>query len=305
MPLSIGSVVALIFVFLWSTGYIGAKLVLPFVEPLTFLLYRFAGVCLLLLVPALMVRSAWPKGAMIYAHLVVAGLCNHAFYLGGVFVSVKLGMSASDVAMIVNLQPLLMVLVAMLLFGERMIARQWLGFALGWVGVALVVKRNSIAGGALAHVGPPMSAFIAAFIALMGIAIGTLYQRRFCGAVDLRVTNLVQYAACLLLYLPIVPFVETMQIQWDWRLVAGYAWFVLVLSIGAISLLYWLLRRGLTSQVAKLFFLVPPCTAVLAWWLFDERLGWVGISGMVCVAVAVYLARQAPATLAVSVPSKA
>jgi drug/metabolite transporter (DMT)-like permease len=293
LPVKVITVVTVTFVFLWSTGYIGAKWVLPYVEPLTFLLWRFLGVCALLVLPALFAKDQWPRDPISYAHLAVAGICNHAIYLGGVFVAVKAGMSAGDVAMIVNLQPLLMVLIAALMWGERMVARQWVGFLLGWIGVVLVVQRNAL-GGSISS-GVSSVALFAAVTALAGIAIGTLYQRRFCSHVDLRVANLVQYSVCAAIYALIAPQFESMNIEWNWRLIVGYGWFVVVLSIGAISLLYWLLRRGLTSEVAKLFFLVPPSTAILAWLMFDERLGWLGLVGMACVGIAVVLARPAAA----------
>jgi drug/metabolite transporter (DMT)-like permease len=295
------TIISVTFVFLWSTGYVGAKWVLPYVEPLTFLLWRFVGVCTILLLPAALATGQWPRDINSYCHLAIAGLCNHAVYLGGVFIAVKAGMSAGDVAMIVNLQPLLMVLIAALMWQEHMIARQWIGFALGWIGVVLVVQRNATGESIGAHLASP--AMLAAVVALIGIAFGTLYQRRFCSKIDLRVANLVQYLCCAVVYAVIAPQFESMKIDWNWRLIVGYGWFVVVLSIGAISLLYWLLRQGLTSEVAKLFFLVPPCTAVLAWLLFDERLGWIGVAGMVCVAIAVVLAR--PAVQVVKAPESA
>jgi len=273
-----------LFVVLWSTGFIAAKYGLPYAPPLTFLLDRFAMVAALMLVVALVSGARWPRDARVYGHLAIAGALVHGTYLGGVFVSLKHGMAAGTASMLVGLQPLLTVLLARAWLHERVISRQWLGLVLGLAGVWLVV-RHKVSFEADAHALVPIA------VALAGISVGTLYQKRFCARVDLRTGAVVQFAACALLYLPLVLLLEGQGVHWTREFVFALAWSVLVLSVGAISLLYWLLRHGAASGVARLFYLVPPVTAAMAYAMFGERLDALALVGMAAIAGGVALAR--------------
>ncbi len=278
-----------LFVLLWSTGFIGARLGMPHAEPMTFLALRFALAALLLGLAALLARAPWPRGLSDWGHLAVAGLLMHGVYLGGVFVAIRLGLEAGLSALIVGLQPLLVAAFAGLALGERVGAKAWAGLTLGLAGVALVVARKL---GAADAASP--AALAACVGALAGITAGTVYQKRFCAGHDLRSGNTVQFAAAGLFCLAFaIPF-ETMRIRWTGELVFALAWLVLVLSVGAISLLYLLLRRGAASRVASLFFLVPPVTALVAWPLFGERLGPLELAGMALTVTGVALANAAP-----------
>jgi drug/metabolite transporter (DMT)-like permease len=266
-----------VFVLLWASGFIGAKLGLPYAEPMTFLSVRMAAVVVLLGVIVLLTRPPWPT-RMGVVHSAVVGLLVHGFYLGGVFESIDHKLPAGFAALVVSLQPVLTATLANRLLGERVIPRQWIGLALGLAGVYLVVQSR--ADGAA----PPV-AWVAATVALVGITIGTLYQKRFGGGIDWRTGFLVQYvAACSLFALGAFGF-ETRQITWSVELVIAIAWLVFVLSFGAIWLLYFLIRRQAATRVISLFYLTPPFTALMAWLLFDERLDPLALVGMaVCVA---------------------
>ena len=229
-------------------------------------------------------RAPWPRSPAEVGHVAVAALLVHGAYLGGVFVALAGGMSAGTIAMLVGLQPLLTVLLARRWLGETVVARQWAGLALGLVGVALVVW-NRVGGAGSA------SGLLAAAVALVGISIGALYQKRYCTHVDLRTGAVIQFGACALAYAPLVALFEPEPVRWTAEFAFALGWSVLVLSVGAISLLYWLLRHGEASNVARLFYLVPPTTAVLAWLVFGERLGAMAQAGMVAIAVGVALAR--------------
>lgn len=276
-----------LFVLLWSTGFIGARLGMPYAPPLTFLTLRFVAVVAILAPLAWWLGSRWPSRAKDWLHLAVAGILMHGAYLGGVFVAIGLGLEAGLSALIVSLQPLLVAAVAGLLLGEHVTLRAWLGLALGLAGVALVLA-GKLHGGIAASWG-----VLACLVALAGITAGTLYQKRFCTSLDLCSGNLIQFAAagivCGAIGLPL----EQRPVIWNGELVFALAWLVLVLSLGAISLLYLLLRRGAASQVASLFFLVPPTTALIAWPLFGERLGPLALLGMVLTVLGVALAMQA------------
>lgn len=273
-----------LFVLLWSTGFIGAKLGLPDAEPLTFLLLRFAIVCFLLLLLAIGLRRPWPTGRRRILHIGVAGLLLHGGYLGGVFGAIHRGMPAGLVALIVGMQPLLTALLGARVLDERVGARQWLGLLLGFGGVTLVLS------GKLALTGLSAGGMLLALLALVSITAGTLYQKRFCGHMDLWTGSLVQFAASGVLLLPLALTFETMQIRWSGSFLFALGWLVLVLSLGAISLLHQLIRRGAATRVSALFYLTPPTTAVLAWAIFGEQLDAKAIVGLTLAAIGVALA---------------
>lgn len=270
-----------LFVLLWSTGFISAKYGLPYAEPLTFLLLRFALVVVLMLPLALAMRVAWPRSLTQVGHVALVGVLMQGGYLSGVFCSINLGMSAGVSALIVGVQPILTAFASAPLFGERLRARQWSGLVLGFCGVLLVVLGRS----ALSGITPATLAL--SVMALVSITAGTLYQKRFCGAVDLRAGSVIQFCAAGLVLLPLALMFETMQVRWTGEFMFTIAWLVLVLSMGAISLLYILIRKGAATKVASLFYLVPPSTALMAYVMFGETLSLMAMAGMVLAAIGV------------------
>jgi drug/metabolite transporter (DMT)-like permease len=273
-----------LFVVLWSTGFIGARLGLPHAGPLTFLTLRFGLAVALLVLIALVTRAPWPRRAAEIGRYAVAGLLVHAVYLGGVYVGISLGTEAGVSALIVGLQPLLTAAIAAVFLGESVTPRQWAGLVLGLLGLALVLARKlgEGTGGVLGG--------LACVAALFGITLGTLYQKRFCAGMDLRTGSVVQLAAAGLVTAPLALLLEKTHIDWTGDFVFALVWLVLVLSLGAITLLYVLIRRGAAARVASLFFLVPPCTALIAWPLFGETLGVPALIGMALTALGVALA---------------
>lgn len=272
-----------VFVGLWSTGFIGAKLGMPYAEPFTFLLLRFLIVVTLLTVAALVVHAPWPRTWTDVRHGAIAGLLIHGVYLGGVFAAIDRGVPAGIAALIVGLQPLLTAVASGPYLGERISARQWLGVLIGLVGVTMVVSEKlTFNGGEFAGVG-----FAAA--ALLGITVGTLYQKRHGGGMNLFTGSAVQFAAAGIFMLAAAAAFETMTVEWTGEFVFALGWLVIVLSLGAISLLYLLIRRGAAAKVASLFYLVPPVTAVMAFVLFGETLGLMAIAGMAAAVVGVAL----------------
>lgn len=278
----------ILFVLLWSTGFIGAKFGLPHAEPLTFLSIRYLLVIALMTLLALAARAPWPAGPRTAIHIGVSGLLIHGVYLGGVFIAIHRGLPAGVTSLVVGLQPLLTALGAGWLLGERVSPRQWLGLALGFAGVAMVVS-GKFGASAPTELGAML---LPAVAALLGITLGTLYQKRFCPHFDLRTGSVVQFVPTLALTLLIASRTETMQVDWDPRFLFAMAWLVLVLSLGAISLLNLLIRRGNAVHVASLFYLTPPSTALMAWALFGETLGAVALAGMAVAVAGVALARK-------------
>lgn len=274
-----------LFVLLWSTGFIAAKFGLPYAPPLTFLLIRFALVAVLMAGVVAVMRIPWPSSRREVVDASIAAWLVHGVYLGGVFVALSRGMPAGTAAMLVGLQPIVTVFLARWWLRERVVARQWIGLVLGLVGVWLVVRHK-------VHLDADPWAFVATGCALAGISVGTLWQKRHASHVDLRTGAVIQFAACTALYLPLVLLFERDgSVRWTPQFGFAIGWSVIVLSLGAISLLYWLLRHGAAAGVASLFYLVPPVTAAMAYVLFDERLDAVAIAGMVVIMVAVALAR--------------
>ena len=266
-----------IFVVLWASGFVGAKLGLPYAEPMTFLAIRMGAVVILIGAISLATRPVWPS-RMGVIHSIVTGLFVHGCYLGGVFFSIDHKLPAGLSALVVSLQPVLTSTLANRLLGERVMLRQWLGLALGIVGVYLVVHGRT-------EGEAPLIAWFGATVALVGMTIGTLYQKRFGGGIDWRAGFVIQYAAAAALFTGLAFAFETMQVRWTGEFLIAVAWLVLGLSFGAVWLLYFLIRRQAATRVVSLFYLTPPFTALMAWAMFGETLSGLAIAGMaVCAA---------------------
>ena len=276
-----------VFVLIWSTGFIVARYSMPYAPPMKFLMLRYLFSVLCFAVWAVLARAALPVNARQYAHLAVTGVLMHAGYLGGVWAAVKLGMGAGLAALLVSLQPVLTA-VWVSSRGGRVTPRQWAGLALGFGGLALVVW-NKLGLGEI-HA----ANLLLAFIALASITTGTLYQKRFLSPCDVRTASLVQFAAAFAVTVPLA-LLESESMHWNLQLGAAMAWSVLALSLGASSLLYLLIQRGAATAVTSLLYLVPPCTAMMAWLLFNESMTALTLAGMALTAFGVSLVVRAPA----------
>lgn len=273
------------FVLLWSTGFIGAKYGLPYAEPLTFLTLRMFFVVLVFLLIVAIVRPKWLT-AQEWLHSAVAGSLVHVTYLGGVFVAISLGIPSGISALIPGLQPILTATIANRFMGERVSSLQWFGLAMGLVGVALVLQDRHVMSGATA------AGWVAAFVSLIGITLGSLYQKRYCSQIDWRAGNLAQYIVAGVLFGLGALVFETRVVDWQPQFMLALAWTVIVMSVAAIGLMYWLIRRVSATQVASLFYLVPTVTALMAFALFNERLDMLAIIGMVICAAAVFIVNK-------------
>jgi drug/metabolite transporter (DMT)-like permease len=274
-----------LFVLLWSTGFIGARYGLPYIEPLTFLAVRMFFVVLIMAAIAIIGGAKRPDTSEI-GHSLVAGSLVHGLYLGGVFTAISQGVPSGISALIPGLQPILTSTIANRFMGETVTRVQWVGLALGLLGVLLVLHDRSIvlAGSTLG--------WIASFLSLIGITLGTLYQKQYCGAIDWRSGNLVQYIGAGVLFALGAFAFETREIHWSGELIFALTWLVLVLSIAAVGLMYWLIRRSAATGFASLFYLVPVVTALFAYILFGERLDAISILGMLICAGGVVLANR-------------
>ena len=276
-----------VFVLIWSTGFIVARFGMPHSPPMKFLAVRFALSMLCFLPWIVLANVRWPTDRVQWRHLAVTGILMHTSYLGGVWAAVKAGMGAGLVALIVGLQP---VLTAFWLTsrGGRISRQQWAGLMLGLVGLLMVVSRKFGSDGEAGWFNIAL-----AIGALLGITAGTLYQKRFVAPCDVRTAGVVQLGAALLATLPLT-LLEPEPMHWNANLMGAMAWSVLALTLGGSSLLYLLIQRGAAASVSSLMYLVPPCTALMAWLLFSEPITALTIAGTLITAVGVSLVVRAP-----------
>jgi drug/metabolite transporter (DMT)-like permease len=271
----------IVFVLIWSTGFIVARFGMPHAPPMKFLALRYFFSITCFAIWALAARAAMPASREQVRHLAITGVLMHGGYLGGVWAAVRLGMGAGLVALLVGLQPVLTA-VWVSSRGGKVSLRQWLGLALGFGGLALVVWQKLGAGEIHAL------NFALAAAALLSITAGTLYQKRFVTPCDVRTASLVQLCAAFVVTIPLA-LLETDVMQWNAQLAGAMAWSVLGLTLGGSSLLYLLIQKGAATSVTSLMYLVPPCTAVMAWLLFDEPITVLIVAGMALTAVGVSL----------------
>ena len=282
----------IVFVLIWSTGFIVARFGMPHSPPLTFLSMRYAFSLLCFAVWITLAGTPWPRERAQWVHLAVVGVLIHAGYLGGVWAAVKAGIGAGTVALLVGLQP---VLTALWMNWQsrsgnasaRVLPQQWLGLALGLGGLILVVWHK-FGGGEVTHWNLALAIF-----ALLSITTGTLYQKRFVAPCDVRTASAIQLCAALAVTLPLA-MLEAEPVAWHMQMIGALAWSVLVLTLGGSSLLYLLIQRGAATAVTSLMYLVPPCTAALAWLLFDEAFTWSMGAGILLTATGVALVVRTP-----------
>ena len=273
-----------VFVFLWSTGFIAAKYALPFIEPFSLLFIRMTltiGVFFLL---CAFYRVQWLPLRQV-GHQMVTGFLVHGAYLGGVFAAIKWGMPAGIAAIVVGVQPVLTASLGWCCLGEHLRPKQWLGLGLGLVGVTTVLL-NTGQQGSVTLTGP---AIFAALAALVGISLGTLYQKRFGAGVNLLAGSLWQYVSAALLMAILAWGFESHDVVWDKQLILALGWLVFGLSVTAILLLMYMIREGELAKVASYFYLVPPVASIEAWFLFDESLTFLAIIAIAATVLGVYL----------------
>lgn len=276
--------VPLLFVLLWSTGFIGAKYALPYIEPFYLLFIRMLLTLLVFAALCVIFKAKWPTFQQGRQQM-VTGLLVHACYLGGVFAAIKWQLPAGITAIVVGLQPLLTALLGWQWLGERLRVRQWLGLALGLLGVVVILLNGQQGGGF--ELRP--AAMLAALLALVSISVGTLYQKRYGGGVDLLTGSVYQYLATALAMGVLAFLFEERTVEWSLTLLLALGWLVFGLSVSAILLLMYMIREGESARVASYFYLVPPVTTVEAWLLFGENLSLIQSGAIGITVLGVYL----------------
>lgn len=272
-----------LFILMWSSGYVAGKLALPYAGPFTLLCLRFSVAAIILLVVSVVTNAPWPKTKQQFAHLVIVGLLIQALQFSGLYFGLSHGVSAGVSALIVGMMPIFTAVGAVWFLNEKVTAKQIAGLALGLIGVATVVssKVNFDAG--------TMGAYFALGLALCGITAGTLYQKKYCVGMDLRTGGFIQLSVATVVALALGWFNEGLVVQWTGSLIASSLWLSLVNSIGAISVLFLLMRRGEASRVAGLFYLIPTVTALMGFAILHETLTLIQVLGFSLSASGVYL----------------
>ncbi|RTZ18218.1 DMT family transporter [Vibrio aquaticus] len=281
--------VPFVFVLLWASGFVGARFGLQYAEPATLLSIRMmANVCLFLVLIALF-RRRIPQGRALF-HSAVVGVLIHGFYLGGTYLAIDLGMPAGLTSLLVGLQPILTALLLVSFTQHAFKPSQWMGLVIGFIGISLVLM-GKVEWQNDQH---QWAAVTLCLMSLVGITLGTLYQKKYCQGVDMVGSAAVQYFAAAGLFLPYALTFETMQVTWNLPFTLTLIWLVVVLSCVAVLLLLFMVEKGASAQVASVFYLVPPVTAIQAWLMFDESFDMLGIGGFLLAALAVYLVAKAP-----------
>ncbi len=274
----------LLFIVLWSSGYVAGKLALPHTGPLTLLTLRFGLAAVVLLAAAVATGAPWPRRASAWGHLAVVGLLMQVLHFSCIYFALRWGLSAGVAGLLIGLMPLATALGAHLWLAETLSGRQWLGLLGGLGGVALVVADKPL-GGAWAS-------YAVAGLGLLGLVAGTLYQKRFCAQMDLRSGAGIQMAVSALAVAAVAGPAEGFAIDWAPELVGAWLWLGLVNSIGAFSLMFVMIRRGQAGQVARLFFLIPGVSALMGFALLGERLAPLALAGFGLSALAVCVAAK-------------
>lgn len=275
------------FVVIWASGFIVARLAAPHGDPFTFLTFRYGLSILVFVVASAAVGAAWPRDWVSWRDALVAGLLLHGLYIGGVFWAIWHGLPAGVTALVTGLHPLVTAALAIPLLHEHVNARQWTGIAVGFVGVGLVVAP------ALAEVKDlSWMPFLVALGATLALSLGTVWQKRSRPQMDLRVNAAMQFIGALLLAAPLAFFTEEGRFDASPAICGALLWAVFVISVGAISLLLVLLRRGAASRVAPLLYIAPPVAALIAYVLFGEKFTPVQIAGAALAIAGAFAARH-------------
>ncbi len=287
MPQKLERYAPALFVFLWSTGFVGAKYIVPYAEPFTFLTIRYFLAALILFAIAYAFKQPLKLNKEQFKASFAVGILLHVIYIGGVFYAVSLGVSAGISAVIVSIQPVLVSLLAVPLLGERLRWVQVVGLFLGVAGIALLLLPKVFQGDYTASTS--IVGIVICVIALLGTSGGYLVQKKLGGEIPFLSGTGAQYAISAIAFAVLSVATEDQIIQWVPEFFFGLAWIVFMLSIASIVLLYGMLRTGTASKVSSLYYLVPPVAAIQAYFLFDEVIGFVGIIGMAFAGLGVVL----------------
>lgn len=272
-----------LFIIMWSSGYVVGKLGLDYAGPYTLILIRFASAAAIMLLVSMITKASWPKSWRQYGHLIVVGLLVQGIQFAGLYMGMNFGVTAGVSALIVGTMPIFTALIATRLFNEKVNFRQWIGAFLGVFGVSLVVMQNT------GLLNTNIWGYLFVVLALVGITVGTLYQKRFCGGMDMRTASFIQLTTASAFVLYLAWHFEGFNMQIGLPLVGISAWLSLINSIGAVTILFVLMKHGEASKISSLFHLIPGVTAIMSYFILGETLSPIVFAGFGITALAVYL----------------
>ena len=282
MSLNLTKIAPFLFVWLWSTGFIGAKYGLPYIEPFFMLFVRFCFVILIFLVLINIFRSKWLNRTQSIQQIFI-GTLIHGGYLGGVFFAIKLGVPAGITAIIVGLQPIVTTVIGRIFLNQSINGKQSIGLLIGFIGIALVILENA----SVDTQNMNILGLGACLVALVSISLGTVLQKQLAGNVSLLTGSLYQYIGAIVVIALLTFSLETQEVIYTTELFIAMTWLVIGLSVFAILLLLYMIREGEVSKVTSYFYLVPPAAVIQSWLIFDERLGVLAIVGSILTVIGV------------------
>jgi len=274
-----------LFVFFWSSAFISGQIIVQSASPFASLSFRFMIVALGFVIFAkIFNEKIFVKRSIIYQSA-VTGILFHGFYLGGVFFSFSVGLSATLSALIVGLQPVLTNILSGPILKEKVTFTQWMGILLGFTGTVLVIGLDI--GKSI-----PVLGIIASIVALIGATTATIWQKKFTNKLSLSVNNFYQaLAAAIFLFLASLMF-EISYINFTTSFILSMSWQIVMVSFGAFTILMYLIKIGSASKTSNLFFLVPPTTAVMAWLVLGEDLYRNDLMGLIIASIGVFVATR-------------
>jgi drug/metabolite transporter (DMT)-like permease len=280
---SVKTIAPIIFVLLWSTGFIGAKYILPYAEPFVFLTIRYFFATLILVLIAKGLKEPLRISKAAIKQSVIVSIFLHVIYIGGVFYAVFIDIPAGITAVIVSLQPILVSALAIALMGEKLSYRQVFGLILGFVGVLFLLSPKLFEGDL--STGFSTLGIICCVLALLGATAGYLLQKKGGADIPFLAGTAIQFVTATVIFAIASVIFEPLKVNITWEFVLALTWIVVALSIGSIFLLFYLLRNDSASSVSSLYYLVPPLTALQAYFFFDERITGIGLIGMALAAL--------------------
>ncbi len=282
MSLNLTKIAPFLFVWLWSTGFIGAKYGLPYIEPFFMLFIRFCFVILIFLILINIYKAKWLNQTKSLQQIFI-GTLIHGGYLGGVFFAIKLGVPAGITAIIVGMQPIVTSVIGYLFLNQSLNSKQSIGLLLGFIGVSLVILENA----SIDTQNMNALGLLSCFIALLCISLGTVLQKKLASNVSLLTGSFYQYIGAIIIVALITFSMEKQIVVYTTELFIAMAWLIIGLSVFAVLLLLYMIKEGEVAKVTSYFYLVPPAAVIQSWILFDERLGILAIIGSVLTVVGV------------------
>ncbi|MGH6893572.1 MAG: DMT family transporter [Dongiaceae bacterium] len=281
-----------LFVLLWATGFLIARLGVSYARPMTILAIRFVLAAIMMATVAALTGAPWPRSWRRIGHIAAIGILLQAVYLGGCYAAIYGGMPAGMMAVIAGFQPIVTAALAGPLLDERTRGLQWIGIAIGFAGLMMVLWDRIVVD--FSH----PAALLFAILSLLGITSATIYQKKFCPSFDLRSGSAIQYIAASLIMAPAALVLGIGEIVWAPTFIFALGWLVIVLSGASIALLTWMIGRGAASKVASLFYLTPPIAAIGSYFWFGETLSALALAGMAVIVFGLYLLNRTRASRA-------